>query len=496
MTLTRWAAALAAAAALLAPESAAAQHWTPGTALAVSGTALDCLRISDAGDALVWRRGTQLFANAPGGPAAVALGGPAHRCPSVTDSALAAQGADDRILLAAGDPLPSLGGILDANAGFGDSPQGALAAAGGTLAVGLEAQVGNRQIPELALGHAGAVALSGAVSFVEHSPVPGLDDAGRGIVVWGASEHLFARTFGPDGTLGAPQTLAPDVFGPVRLAVAPDGRAALAWTDLGHTTVLTGTTTAGLDLAGAVTTPVWGDVAVEPDGAAVAAGVADDDKSMEVVSRAAGAPFGAASRYPIGNGAWVEPPRLAILDGQAIAGFSEHPLEANPELDVVDTLAFAAGAPAGAPLRVPVASGEVKDFALAVQPPAVFTIVRRAREDFARPRYEVDAHALAAGPAPVPAGVRVQVPAKQVLGRPQALRLRLHCPGPCALRATADVEGGFFDTSVVFARAGTHRVRVPFAGDGFTIPERAVLAIGVDTPAGELRLRRSVRVYG
>ncbi len=505
--------AVAAALAAAAPAQAA-QHWAPAAPLVKAGPHLvSCLQTT--GALAVWTDHDGVKSSLP-----VTLGAkPGRDCPSVAPGAVLAvnAAATGQILLAgtgggsAFSPLPwSTTGFLADDGSFGGGNQGAVAAGGGAVAVGVYSP---HDVLGVALQRAdgtvvGPLTLPGPVNTGEPiGPLVGLDGAGRGLVVWGAGQAIRAATLSADGVLGAPQTLtAARVDGaPLRVAVGPDGQAAVAFGVAGRLVVATGTTAAGIDLATAAGTTVRGSVAIEPDGAAIAGDTRDfaSHGTVSIASRAAGAPFTAPRTYSAPAGVGDSHVAVAIGAGRGAAAVSAGPSDG---FTTLLALSLTPGSPAPALTPVPVASADVGDVAVVPGPaPEVLAILGRFSESLAHgirgSRSEIARFQLRPGAAHAPRGVRLGLASSQRLGHPQALRLTLRCPASCAIRVTGQVGAtGSFRTARAFTR-GRHAVTIPYTdGGGSAVGhpvKRALVStvrIGIDAADGELRISRRVHL--
>lgn len=527
---TRRTIALTVATLLATPAAAAhaAQHWTPGVSLDPAAGVTPCLAATPDGALITWRTGHRLrLANLSARPPVDLASERDWECPAVAGdgvvSALAVNGSAHRpVQVAAGGSLaPFADGSLGDDGSAEPDGSGTLATGGGAIAVGLRRPENDSALPVLALRPAGsALAASiilpgGASNWEAPGPLVGLDGTGRGVVVWSAGPGLLAATFSADGVLSAPQTLAPsgsDKFAPIRVAVGPDGRASVAWVADRRLVVATGTTVHGLDLGGAASTSVADAVAIEPDGAAVGVDVRSARDgirgTLRIVTRAAGQRFARPRRYRTRE---LGDPRLApvIADGRVLVLFST---TTGGEVGTLDSLSAVYGSVSdlpAKPLSVPVASGRVGELVAAIPPegpPAILTVMDRAIESLARgirhARREVTVYRLERGPAPTPRGLRMRIARDQRLGRPQALTLGVRCPVRCSVRVAGEVgQLGMFDSSLTLAGGVTHRVRIPYtAGGGSSVgrplrrSRRVTVGIGIDTPEGELRVTRRLRV--
>jgi hypothetical protein len=393
--------------------------------------------------------------------------------------------------------------------------------------MGASLQQADRTVPVLLIrtadGSMHTVSLPGGLGNAKTSddlvgPVAAVDGTGRGLVIWGATHgvggQLLGARFDSSGALGPVQILAVDgvdnTFVEPSVAVSPGGDAALGWIGRNRTTVLTGTTREGFDLATATSAALDWVVAVAPDGAAVAADASYNGERgrLRIATRGAGRPFSAIRTYRTGE-VGDQQPALAVRDARYVVAFAARPTAGSTELGLLEAVTGHAGERPGPALTVPISSAEVPEVAAALPSEGsatVLTTTHRSTEcvncNSLHDRFEIDAFRFSRRPPRQPRGVSVRVARSQRLGHPQALRVRVRCPRRCAVRVAGSVSAdvGEFDTSRSL-RTGTTVLRVPYSNGGGSAPFRPLrrsrrtrLGIAVDDATGELLLRRTITV--
>lgn len=344
-------------------------------------------------------------------------------------------------------------------------------------------------------------------------PVVGLDATGRGLVLWvvaheRSSLRLLASTLAADGQLGPARVLAEDpvradedfsdIPGPeARVAVGPDGRAAAAWVADGKTVVVTGDTTAGIDLATATTAHVADVVAVQPDGAAIAAEGALGASETRIASRAAGRPFTRPRRF---RGGGVEPALAVAIDrGRTQVVFELG--DPRSALQRLFALSGVAGDVSGRPQPLRSAAWRVDpDQIAAALPGGTPTALTLLRYDTDRMGDRHMPTVFRPGGPSRRLRARVRIAPAQRSGNPPALRLQVRCPRECAMRIVGETPrafglgGGTFEALRRLPAGGTVPVRVPIPLARMPRGTRVQLQIGITDAIGELRLRRHVTV--
>ena len=476
---------------------------------------LDCLGATVDG-ALVWWRDRHRLIRAGTLDAATTVG-PATECPTGQAApdglAVLALAQDQRLSFAWRPPGGRFSAFspvaLPAQVPFAEART--LAFGGPLVALGAHAEQSPALVLRSADGSVRAVLLptvarSATAESQVMDPLPGVDGAGRGLVVYGVDGELLAARFDATGVLGAPQVLAPDgveqyVSG-TTLAVAPDGSAAVGWVSGRRTTVVTGTTEHGFDLATATTAPVDWSFALEPDGGVVAA-TADSTASgvrLLIVTRVPGRPFTRVHTVPVED--VTDDLSIAVRDGRylVVSGGLYSAVDSRME-----AVTGRVGETPGSALAVPNASAVVDWSVLALPPGKPATIItQNTRRTLcpgclvAHERHEIGVYRLSALPERQPAGVRVTVPPRQRLGANRTIRATVTCPRrACAVRIVGGPVGSLGpDTGIDDSRTlrrGTTTLRtvlVKAPAGAF----RALLRIVVDDVTGELRTQRKVAI--
>lgn len=515
ITPARLAAGVLAVVAWSAP--AAQAQFVPEALAPAARSSLACTNATPDASVVTWSANVRAYVgalDAGSRPVKVAALSEPVVCPrAATDAsgagAVAGTSIDDAegLLIARRGTGGAFGPLARTGALGADPSVESVAIGGGLVAVGYRTKRDGRGIVLQRPGGtiAGRLRLPGRPSDKsDDGPFVGLDAAGRGLALWVDRERnnarLMAATFTAAAGLGPARALAeervPDFVGfDIDVAVDPDGPAAVAWAVDEKTVVATGDTTSGPDLATAAATAIGDVVAVQADGAAIAAEAGILPTEVSIASRAAGRPF--TPPRPLGGTTFLPALAVAIDRGRTAVFFERGGTTLG--LLRLAALSGTAGDVSGRPRPLPVASVELPfEGLVAALPggaPAMLTQV------------QYDTAGTSGGSLLQPVVYRpggrfrrakasVRVAPAQRLGRPASLRLRVRCARACGMRVigVGSASRRVVDTARRLPGGRALLVRAPYRTEGARDVRRVRLEIGITDARGELRLRRRVSV--